>query len=193
MAAQFGVMPRLTFHLKKRADAKAQLILIRQNGTHTAGTIGSADGYGPVHDLTHFAIEQALGLCEGFLGLVAGGWEIADFEVKGTAARLPHEAVFAEVAAGELSRQLVTGQVTSREDFLWAVDMTLQQHPGTYSRPPITEEQFTAIHDRIATEWKRWRELPANATLELIFTSERRATCAAPTPEERRAGRLATI
>lgn len=48
-------MPRLSFHLKKRADAKAPLILIREDGTHTAGTIGVADGYGPVHDLAHYA------------------------------------------------------------------------------------------------------------------------------------------
>ncbi len=186
-------MPRLTFRLKKRADAKAQLILIREDGTHTAGTIGASDGYGPVHDLTHYAIEQTLGLCDGFLGLVSSGWEIADFEVRGTPARLPVEAMFAEVAAGELSRQLLTRQVTSLEDFLWAVDLTIKQHPGTPSRPQITEEEFTAIHDHIATEWKRWRELPANGTLELTFTSERRSTCAAPTLEERRVGRLATI
>ena len=50
-------MPRLTFELKKRADARAQLVLIREDGSHTLGTIGPSDGFGPVHDLTHFAIE----------------------------------------------------------------------------------------------------------------------------------------
>ena len=184
-------MPRLTFQLKKRADAKSQLVLIREDGTHTMGTIGPSDGYGPVHDLTHYAIESTLGLSEGFLGLCASGWEIKDFEVKGTAARLPREAVFAEVAAGELSRQLLTRQVTSLADFLWAVDLSLKQQPGTFDRPPISEEQFTAIHALIAAEWQRWRELPANGTLELTFTSRRRSDCAAPTPSERRAGRLA--
>jgi hypothetical protein len=184
-------MPRLTFHLKKRADAKSQLILTREDGSHTLGTVGPADGYGPVHDLTHYAIEQTLGLDEGFLGLCASGWEINDFEVKGTAARLPREAVFAEVAAGELSRQLLTRQVTSREDFLWAVDLSMKQQPGTFDRPFITEEQFAAIHALIAAEWKRWRELPANGTLELTYTSRRRSDCAAPTQAERRTGRLA--
>ena len=184
-------MPRLSFRLKKNADAKAQLILIREDGTHTAGTIGPADGYGPVHDLTHFAIEQTLGLCDGFLGLCASGWEIPDFEVKGTAARLPPEAVFAEVAAGELSRQLLTRQVSSLDDFLWAVDLSLKQQPGALDRPQITEAQFDAIHSLIAAEWKRWRELPVNGALELTFTSRRRSDCPAPAPAERRAGRLA--
>src|SRR4051812_23573535 len=106
-------MPTLTFQLKKRADARAQLVLIRDDGTTTRARVGPAEGYGPVHDLTHYAIEQTLGLSEGFLGLVASGWEISDFEVKGTARILPPEAVVAEVAAGELSRQIVTTQVTS--------------------------------------------------------------------------------
>ena len=184
-------MPRLTFQLRKRADAKSQLVLTREDGSHTIGTIGPADGYGPVHDLTHYAIEQTLGLSEGFLGLCASGWEIADFEVKGTAARLPREAVFAEFAAGELSRQLLTRQVTSLEDFLWAVDLSMKQQPGTLDRPHITQEQFDSIHALIAAEWKRWREVPANGTLELTFTSRRRSDCEAPTPAERRAGRLA--
>jgi hypothetical protein len=184
-------MPRLTFRLKKNADAKAQLILVREDGTHTAGTIGPTDGYGPVHDLTHFAIESTLGVDDGFLGLCASGWEISDFEVRGTPARLPAGAIFAEVAAGELSRQLLTRQVTSLEDFLWAIDLTFKQHPGGVDRPQITEEQFNTIHALIAEQWKRWRELEANGVLELTFNSRRRSDCAAPTPAERRAGRVA--
>jgi hypothetical protein len=185
-------VPKLTFELKKRADAKAQLILIREDGSHTIGTIGPAEGYGPVHDLTHFAIESTLGLDEGFLGLCASGWEISDFEVRGTPARLPREAIFAEVAAGELSRQLVMRQVTSLEDFLWAVDLTLERQPKGLARPPVTEEQFAAIHALIANEWRRWRELAPNETLQLTYASRRRSDCAAPTPAERKAGRLVT-
>lgn len=183
-------MPRSIFHLKKRADAKAQLILIREDGTHTGGSIGPADGYGPVHDLTHYAIERILALDEGFLGLCASGWEIADFEVKGTAARLPPEAFFAEVAAGELSRQILTNQVTSLEDYLWAIDLTLKREPGSFARPPVDEQQFAAIHAMIAEQWERWRQLAPNGTLELIFTTRRPSSCVPPTANERRAGRL---
>jgi hypothetical protein len=186
-------VPTLTFELKKRADAKVQLVLIREDGSRTMGTIGPAEGYGPVHDLTHFAIESTLGLDEGFLGLCASGWEIADFEVKGTAARLPGEAIFAEVAAGELSRQLMMRQVSSLEDFLWAVDLSLEQQGGGVARPAVNEEQFAAIHALIADEWRRWRELAPNGTLQLTYTSRRRSDRAAPTPAERKAGRLTTV
>lgn len=185
-------MPILTLQLRKRADAKSQLVLIREDGSHTVGTIGPEDGYGPVHDLTHYVIEQTLGLDEGFLGLCASGWEISDFEVKGTAARLPPEAFFAEVAAGELSRQLAMDQVSSLADFLWAIDLTLGPQAPGYARPSIDEAQFATIVGRIRAEWARWRELPPNGTLELTYTSRRKSECAAPTVAERKAGRLAT-
>ena len=183
-------MPSLTFRLRKTADAGAQLILVRDDGTHTLGTVGPADGYGPLHDLTHYAIEQTLGLCEGFLGLITSGWEISDFEVKGTAKRLPAEALFAEVAAGELSRQLLTRQVSSYEDFIWAIELTMDQRRPGYTRPGISSAQLESIHALIASAWRKWRELPPNDVLELTFTCERRSMCPPPTAAEREAGRL---
>lgn len=186
-------VPRLTFELKKRADAKSQLVLTREDGSYTIGTIGPADGFGPVHDLTHYAIESTLGLDEGFLGMCASGWEIADFEVKGTAHRLPREAVFAEIAAGELSRQVIMRQVSSLEDFLWAIDLSLTRQAEGFARPEISESQFAAILGRIDEEWARWRAVTPNGALRLSYESSRRCDCPAPTPEERKAGRLATI
>ena len=82
-------MPTLTFRIKKRPDASAVLVLVREDGSSTAGSIGPPNGYGPVHDLAHYVVERTLGLSEGFLGLVASGWEIADFERKGIAKQLP--------------------------------------------------------------------------------------------------------
>src|SRR5436309_5122613 len=128
-------MPSLIFRLKKRADAAAQLTLVRDDGTHTTGPIGPGDGYFPVHDLTHYAIEQTLGLSEGFLGLVAAGWEINDFMVKGTAKRLSAESLWAECAAGELSRQILMRDPSSADDFLWAVGIKVEQTFPGYSRP----------------------------------------------------------
>ncbi len=184
-------MPSLLFRLKKRADAAAQLTLVREDGTHTSGPVGSAEGYFPVHDLTHFAIEQTLRLSEGFLGLVASGWEISDFEVKGTAKRLSTETMFAEVASGELSRQLLTRVVSSFEDFLWAIDLTLQRQSPGPGRPSVGAAQYAAIRELLSTEWRRWRELPPNGTLELTFTCPRKATLPPPTVDERRRGALA--
>jgi len=178
-------MPTLTFRLKKRANADAKIILIREDGSETHGEFGPADGYGPVHDLTHYTIEQTLDFGDGFLGLVAGGWEISDFEVKGTAKRLPPEALFAENAAGELSRQLLMRQVSSLEDYLWVLDTQIAKAGANYTRPEITQSQFDAIIERIRAEWLKWRELPPNGTLELTFTTTRRATVPPPSDAER--------
>lgn len=183
-------MPSLTFRLKKRADAAAQLTLVREDGSHTTGPVGSADGYFPVHDLTHYAIEQTLGLSEGFLGLIAAGWEINDFGVKGTAKRLSAETMFAECAAGELSRQVLMRDPSSLEDFIWAVEIKVHQTSPHYKSPSLSEAQFAAIRERIMTEWQRWRELPPNGTLELSFTCPRAATLPPPTVDERKQGKL---
>jgi hypothetical protein len=93
-------MPTLTVRIKKRPDASAMLVLVREDGSSTAGSIGPPGGYGPVHDLAHYVVERTLGLSEGFLGLVASGWDIADFEKKGTARRLPLELAFSAKQAG---------------------------------------------------------------------------------------------
>jgi hypothetical protein len=120
------IVPELTFRIKKRRDADALLVLVREDGSTTTNSIGRPDGYGPVHDLCHYVIESTLGLSEGFLGLVASGWEISDFEVKGTVRRLPVEAFLAECAAGELSRQAMMWQYSSAEDFVWAVKTVMR-------------------------------------------------------------------
>jgi hypothetical protein len=184
-------MPTLLFRLKKRADANAQLTLIREDGTYSSGAVGPAEGYMPVHDITHYVIEQTLGLSEGFLGLVASGWEINDFGVKGTAKLLSSETMFAENAAGELSRQMLMREPSSAEDFMWVIDVKLQQHSPGYKGPVFTKELLEQIRTRIREEWVRWRELPPNGTLELTFTCPRLASLPAPTDEQRKRGALA--
>src|SRR3954468_21946907 len=185
------VMPTLTFRLKKRADAQAQLTLVREDGSHTSGAVGPADGYFPVHDLTHYVIEQTLGLSEGFLGLVASGWEIRDFEVKGTSKLLSPETLFAENAAGEVSRQILMREPSSAADLMWVMDIQVQKHWPDYKMPVFTDELLADIRARIHEHWRRWRELPANGVLELTFTCARPATIPAPTPEQRKQGALA--
>jgi hypothetical protein len=184
-------MPSLTFQLKKRNDGSAQLTLIREDGSVTTGPVGSADGYFPIHDLTHLVIEQALGLSEGFLGLIASGWEINDFGVKGAAKLLPPEAFLAEGAAGELSRQIVMRQPSNAADFLWVLEVKSKGPLPLRDDRPLTDDLLNAMRDRIAAEWQRWKELPPKGTLELTFTAPRLATSPPPTTEQRKRGSLA--
>ena len=174
-------MPRLTFRIKHRPDAAALLVLAREDGSSTAGEVGPPHGYGPVHDLAHYVVERALGLSEGFLGLVAAGWEIRDFEVKGTARHLPDEAALAECAAGELSRQEMMGQYSTAAEFAWAVGaaMANMARPGA-AVPAIGEDRFAAMRDELVALRLRWLETAPGETLELAFACPRLSTHARP-------------
>ena len=173
-------MPALTLRMKKRADASVQLVLTREDGSFTAGPIGPARGYGPVHDLAHYVVERTLALSEGFLGLVASGWEIGDFEVKGTAKRLPDEAAYAEAAAGALSREEMMRQPTSVEEFVWGVESWLRpQRPG-YEPPALDAATLEAMRAELAELRRRWNALAPGESLELPFQTARRSTCERP-------------
>ena len=166
-------MPTLTFRIKKRPDTSAMLVLVRADGSSTSGSIGPPNGYGPVHDLAHYVVERTLGLSEGFLGLVASGWEITDFEKKGTARRLPAEAILAEVAAGEMSRQAMMWQWSSAEDYAWAVETTVRRSQPDYTVPAITHHTFEEMRLELLQLRQRWNELAPGETLELSFPTVR--------------------
>jgi hypothetical protein len=138
-------MPTLTLRIKKRPDASAVLTLVRGDGSSTSGAIGPAQGYGPVHDLAHYVVERTLGIGDGFLGLVASGWEIRDFEKKGVAKQLPVGAILAESAAGELSRQAMMWQWSSADDYAWAVGTYMRQASPDFAMPEISDEMFEGM------------------------------------------------
>ena len=99
----------LTLRLKKKPDG-AVVTFVRPDGTATTSRLGQG-GFGAVHDLTHYAVESTLRLRHGFLGLVADGWNLADFEVKHANRRFPDEASSpTRSSAGRKSRsQISTG------------------------------------------------------------------------------------
>ena len=174
-------MPNLAFRLKKRPDANVMLTLVRDDGTFTNGPLGPAAGYGPVHDLAHYVVESTLSLSEGFLGLVASGWAIGDFEMKGAAGVLPHEALFAEGAAGELSRQEMMHQPSTAEEFNWALGAMLAAAGRTeYAQPHVDAATLDTMRATLIGLRRRWNELPPSATLELSFHSARRSNCVPP-------------
>lgn len=169
-----ATMSTLTFRIKKRPDTSALLTLVRADGSSTSGAIGPPNGYGPVHDLAHYVVERALGLSQGFLGLVASGWDISDFEVKGAAKRLPPEAVLAEVAAGEMSRQAMMWQWSSAEDYAWAVETAMRSSQSGYALPVvITDDLFEGMRAELLGLRHRWNQLAPGETLELSFGTRR--------------------
>ena len=83
----------LVIRIKRHADGAASLSCTRADGSVTwqrqGGKLGAVF---PPHDLTHFAVETTLGYRHAFFGLVADGWEIADFAAPWPRGRVPDDA-----------------------------------------------------------------------------------------------------
>lgn len=160
-------MSNVTLELKKRNDGAAILTFVRDDGSRTSSPIGAADGFGPVHDLSHYAVESVLGIARGFIGLCGEGWNVGDFE-KNAAATIPPEAAVAEVLAGEISRMAITEQWSSLDDFNW----TIAASGFTLSAPHYDE-----IHRSLTRLRAAWNAQAPGTTLSLRF--EPRAPVAA--------------
>ena len=58
---------------KKKSERESTLAVIRADGSFTGDQLRSG-GFGAIHDLTHFVVEQTLGMDCGFFGLLERGW-----------------------------------------------------------------------------------------------------------------------
>ena len=101
MTGAASTHPTLDIRLKRHADGSASITLTRADGTVTwQRQKGSLALVFPSHDLTHYAVEQTLGFRHGFFGLVADGWEIADFTTPWPRGPIPAEAREVEMVVG---------------------------------------------------------------------------------------------
>jgi hypothetical protein len=141
---------------------------VRADGTYTSTTIGPAAGFGPVHDLAHYVVETSMGIRDGFLGMLATGRDIGDFD-RDAGKWLSPEAVFAEAVAGELSRDAMTKIPLSTEDFNWTVRDVLACGSVDWTPPEVSSDQLTAMRSWLAELRSSWNSLPAGETLELEF------------------------
>ena len=154
--------------LKKRAGGDAAVTFARADGSATSGRLGSG-GFGAVHDLTHCAVETTLGLRQGFYGLLAQGWSIPDFEVKGAAKQLPDEALVTECIVGQLSNAVSAGREPLAEEFNWLVRSVVDGVSPGGAVPAISAESLHRLWRTLDALLARWRALPPGETLELDF------------------------
>lgn len=159
----------LRLELRKEADAPARIALTRADGSAAFGRLGPTPGYGPVYDLAHFVVEQALGLSDATLGLVARGWSLADVHRRSSTA-LPPAARWAESWAVELSREVATGRALPADVFNVVVRDDVERDPTHRSGVPALEDaELDGMRRALEALWARWRALPSGGTLELTF------------------------
>lgn len=158
----------MKLRLKKAKDGRPTVTFVRADGSSTSGRLGSGD-FGPVHDLTHYAVETTLGLNRGFYGLLAEGWNIPDFDVKGAPARLPDESIVAECVVGQLTNAVFAKAEVTAEEFNWLVrEAVVAQRPGA-AVPSVDDATLRRLRECLASLLARWHALPSGETLELDF------------------------
>lgn len=162
---------------KRHPDGSASLTCTRDDGTSTwqrqNGSLGTVF---PPHDLTHFAVETTLGYSRGFFGLVAEGWDFADFARPFPRGPIPEQAQEVELIVGFFD--------TERRSLARMTEAEFNEHAERYvaarrsakgyslgAAPRLSLEQIDAVRHRRGELLAQWGALGPGESLELRFPS----------------------
>lgn len=161
---------KLQVRFKKSADGAVALTCTRTDGTTTwQRQEGRRAGFFALHDLTHFAVESVLGCREAFFGLIAGGWNITDFESR--LDQLTGEALRVETLVGLLDTERADGVPRTAEELNSQAAMHYEARGSLDEPPVVTEEQLGAIRRLRDELLSRWASVPAGGSLDLEFNA----------------------
>jgi len=168
--AKIPLMPALALHLTKRAADEYVLTCVRPDGSiarqHYRGPTAM---FFPKHDLTHYVVETALGMKRGFYGLVAEGWNLADFGTPWLRGKPPAEADPVEDVVQLLDREMGNQQPWTAAEFNGFLAQFQTQHLAARPVVWVTAEMLNSIRVRIHELVSRWLALPVGQTMELAF------------------------
>jgi hypothetical protein len=166
-------VPDLLIRIKKNKDGSASLSCIRRDGSTTwQRQDGKLGAFFPPHDLTHYAVERTLGYSNAFYGLIADGWELADFAAPAADRRgpIPREAGEVEVFVGVLDLERSLLQRFSTAEFndqaRFAADW--QGSKGFVPRE-LTDDELSRVRAARAEVFARWAAVEPGSALELPF------------------------
>lgn len=163
-------MPDLLIRIKKKSDGSAALSCLRADGTTTwQRQDGQLGAFFPLHDLTHYAVENVLGLRRAFYGLLAEGWDLSTFGELGVRARLPEEASRAELIVGYFDLERITGVVAGADDFNEKIQAYYADNKLESTSFRLVDEQLAQIRALRDELFGRWKAVPAGDVLELPF------------------------
>lgn len=159
-------MPELLIRIKKKKGGDAALSCVRADGSVTwQRQEGHLGRFFPLHDLTHYAVETVLGHRRGFYGLVADGWDLADFGSPWPKGPLPADMDPSEAIVGLLDAERAQGIRMNVADLL-----ELKHGPAMRAATRgLTDEDLDAVRARRAELFARWDQLSEGETLELPF------------------------
>ena len=166
----------LTIRLKRHPDESASITCTRTDGTVTwqrqRGQLGAVF---PPHDLTHFAVETTLGYSHAFYGLLADGWEIADFAKPWPRGPIPLEALEVELIVGVFDadrRNLTRWNADEFEAHAisYVAARAAMKHEAIAQPRALTQEQIDAVRATRDALLRRWSELAPGEEMVLEFT-----------------------
>jgi len=161
--------PLLTLRFAIRRDGTPVLSVTRRDGSVAWQR---QTRLSPVHDLGHYAIESVLGLRQAFWGMMADGWDFADFGTPWPRGPMPNEpeALLAEVTAGWLDHFAHT----VRDDAAGAAELNahLAGYCAQQGRPAprvVTADELARIRAMREELARRWQALAPGEAMELEF------------------------
>ncbi|MFL5480473.1 MAG: hypothetical protein ACJ79X_15770 [Gemmatimonadaceae bacterium] len=164
-----GKAASVTIRIKKNADGRTSLSCTRSDGTTTwQRQDGGQAAFFPRHDLTHYAVETVLGHSSGFFGLVAAGWDLADFGNPWPRGRLPLDANISEMIVGFLDLERGTGEI-GRADDLNALLTDFCRENSLPAPVPISDDELNRVRQMRGEVFSRWDAVAPGDALELAF------------------------
>lgn len=162
-------VPVMTMHIEfeKRADGDTVMRCTRADGTTVGQRHPGARGvFFAYHDLTHLAVEGTLGRRDGFFGLLAEGWDVADTEGRGTRGVVPAGAIEVENLVGLFDRERAGSVEWTADEFNEAAAAYAHMH-GHPAPTRLTDEQIVAIRAEVRALHDEWRSTPAGSVMRV--------------------------
>lgn len=168
-AGQSAGATSLTVEFEKRHDGDVIFRCIRADGKATWQRHEGARGvFFAYHDLTHLAVERTLELTNGFYGLIARGWDIADTEGKGPRGPLPDETIAIENLVGLFDRERGAGTEWSADEF----NAAAAEYAARRQSPtpvPLSDEKIRRVREAIRALHAEWRAIPTGSVFRQRF------------------------
>jgi hypothetical protein len=161
----------LTIRLKRHTDSSASLTCTRADGSVTwQRQKPSLALVFPSHDLTHYAVETTLGYQRGFFGLLADGWEIADFAAPWPRGAIPIEAREVEVLVGLFDGMRRGRESWTTEEFNAQAQQVIADGKFTGMNPPsLTDDDIARVKTLRDSLIARWIATSPGEAMELVF------------------------
>ena len=160
---------RLVIRIKKNSDGRSSLSCTRADGSATWQSMKNAQAaFFPRHDLTHYAVESVLRHPRGFYGLVASGWDLADFGSPWPRGPIPSESVLSEMIVGFLDVERASGELARAE----YVNERLGEFCAENGLPVprlLSDEDLGAVRQKRGELFAMWDAVEPGSALELVF------------------------